>query len=270
VIECWSEGIADDGMAEEILLELGPIVERHPWWRARARLVLRLLDDLAVQPPARILDAGCGWGVTLSALENRGYRSIGLDISHRALVRLDRPGRQLVQADLAQPIDLGRPESDAALALDVIEHIEDDRAAIRHLGSLVKPGGVLIVSVPALPEMLSEFDAIQGHRRRYLPETLRQAFAGSDLNLERIFWWGRWLVPALSRQRARPRGRPGETHTQIYRRYLELPPQPFPWVAGLAFSLEERPAVRGRLNRGTSLFAIARRPLPDQRTVDES
>jgi 2-polyprenyl-3-methyl-5-hydroxy-6-metoxy-1,4-benzoquinol methylase len=260
VIERWSEGIAAESMAEEILLELVPFVERHPWWQARAELVLRLLEQLAVRPPTQILDAGCGWGVTLRALENHGYRALGLDISHRALVRLDRPGRHLVQADLAQPIDPGRPQSDAVLALDVIEHTDDDQQVVRHLGSLVKPGGVLIVSVPALPEMYSEFDAIQGHRRRYRPETLRQAIIGSELELERIFWWGRWLVPVLGRQRARPRGRPGDTESQVYRRYLKLPPRPLAWIAKIAFRLEERAAIRGQLDRGTSLFAVARRP----------
>ena len=118
--------------------------------------------------------------------------------------------------------------------------------------------------MPALPEMFTEFDAIQGHRRRYLPETLAAAFEGSGLELEQVFWWGRWLVPALRRQRARSRALPGESAAQVYRRYLQLPPWPLPWVARVAFSLEEGWAVRGRLATGTSLFAVARRPLLDQ------
>jgi hypothetical protein len=118
----------------------------------------------------------------------------------------------------------------------------------------------VIVSVPALPDLYGEFDAIQGHRRRYLSDTLRRAFADSGLVLERVFWWGRWLVPALRRQRTRPRSRDGESASRTYRRYLELPPWPLPWVAGLAFALEESLAIEGRLQIGTSLFAIARRP----------
>jgi len=127
------------------------------------------------------------------------------------------------------------------------------------LGALVRPGGVLIVSVPALPELYTEFDAIQGHRRRYLPETLRAAFESSGLELEQTFWWGRWLVPALRRHRGRPRSRPGETPSEIYRRYLELPPWPLPWAARLAFLVEQPLALRGLLPTGTSLFAVARR-----------
>ena len=78
-----------------------------------------------------------------------------------------------------------------------------------------------------------------------MPETLGAAFADSGLLLERIFWWGRWLVPALLRHRARPRSRPGQTPSEIYRHYLELPPWPLPWVAKLAFLFEHGPALRG-------------------------
>ena len=65
-----------------------------------------------------------------------------MDISRRALQQLDRPGRRLVEADLAQPLGQIAAASDAVLALDVIEHIDDDRAAVARLGMLVRPGGV--------------------------------------------------------------------------------------------------------------------------------
>ena len=128
MIERWSEGAADDNMAEDILVELGEVVRRHPWWRARTRLTLRLLRDLDVAPPARVLDAGCGWGTTLEALEARGYQAVGMDISRRILERLDRPGRALVEADLSGPLKAAEPYR-AVLALDVIEHLDDDREA---------------------------------------------------------------------------------------------------------------------------------------------
>ncbi len=75
MIESWSKGVADESMAEEILVNLAANVRRHPWWRARTALSLDLLERLGVVPPARVLDVGCGWGVTLEALEVRGYTS---------------------------------------------------------------------------------------------------------------------------------------------------------------------------------------------------
>lgn len=261
MIRTWSEGSADEHMPEEILIDLGGLIGRHPWWSARSKLVLGLLDGLGVRPPARVLDAGCGWGTTLDALERAGYRAAGMDVSRRMLERLDRdrPERALFVADLTRELPAGIEAFDAVLALDVIEHIDDDRGAVARLAELVRPGGVLIVSVPALPEFFTEFDAIQGHRRRYLPESLRAAFGGGPLELERIFWWGRWLVPLLGRQRRKKKGHQGESAAETYRRYLSLPPWPGPAVMRLGFALEQRRALRGKLITGTSLFAVARR-----------
>ena len=135
MIEHWSEGVADPNMAEEILVNLAETIRRHPWWQARAALTLALLEPLQVAPPARVLDAGCGWGVTLDALEKQGYQATGMDVSRRTLEQLDRPDRNLVEADLTRPINHEVKPFDAVLALDVIEHIDDDRAAVARLGS---------------------------------------------------------------------------------------------------------------------------------------
>ncbi len=259
MITQWSSGSAQAGMDEAILVDLAVAVGRHPWWAARASLTLALLGRLGVSPPARVLDAGCGWGVTLSALERRGYRAEGADVSRRALERLDRPGRTLIEADLTRLPPAGAGRFDAVLALDVIEHIDDDRAVVAGLGGLLSPGGVLVVSVPALPELYTEFDAIQGHRRRYLPETLGAAFAGSGLDLQQVFWWGSWLVPVLERQRSRPRSRGGDSPAQAYGRYLRLPPWPLSLALRLPFAWEQRRTLGHRLRTGTSLFAVARR-----------
>jgi SAM-dependent methyltransferase len=249
-------------MSEEILVELAGAVERHPWWRARERLTLDLLKSLGVNPPARVLDAGCGWGVTLEALEKQGYDATGLDISRRALQRLDarRPGRRLIEADLTCEFPVAPRTFAAVLALDVIEHVDDDRSAVARLARLVEPGGWLVVSVPALPECFNEFDVIQGHRRRYTPELLRAAFDGSGLDDLETFWWGSWLVPLIRFQRRSKLAEPGEPAGKTYARYLALPSWPVPLVFRLGFALEHRRALHRKLRGGTSLFAIARKP----------
>jgi SAM-dependent methyltransferase len=197
--------------------------------------------------------------VTLDALERAGYRADGLDVSRRALDRLDRPGRTLIEADLTRPFPDGSGVYDAVLALDVIEHVDDDRAAVAGLGSLLAAGGVLVLSVPAQPALFTEFDAVQGHRRRYLPEALRATFDGSGLVVEQVFWWGAWLAPMLRRDRSRPRSRPGESASATYRRYLRLPPWPLPTALRLLFAWEQPRALAHALRTGTSLFAVARR-----------
>jgi len=257
MIRTWSQGEADDNMPENLLVDLESTVRRHPWWIARARLALAVVQRHGIAPPATILDAGCGWGTNLTALEAAGYRVRGLDISRRMLERLDRPDRTLIEADLAQPLPPETEAADGLLALDVIEHIDDDRAAVGRLGQLVRPGGVVIVSVPALPELFSRFDEIQGHRRRYVPERLQAAFAGSGLVIAKIFWWGAWMVPVLRRMR-QPGARADNRKT--YADYLRLPPWPAPWLMNVAYVWEHGRALEGKLKTGTSLFAVAHRP----------
>jgi SAM-dependent methyltransferase len=257
MITSWSKGTPDANMDEEILVALRDLIARHPWWAARADLVLALLDQLSILPPAVVLEAGCGWGTNLEALEAAGYRTTGLDVSRKMLDQLDRPDRQLVEADLSQELPNGVPTYDCVLALDVIEHLDDDRHAVEQLGRLLSPTGRLIVSVPALPELFSEFDEVQGHRRRYTAESLRTCLEASGLMVKDIRWWGQWMVRPLRGRRSAPRRRPGDTSIDVYRRYLALPPWPGPWAMGIVFRLDRRRTLGRRNVTGTSLIAVA-------------
>ena len=261
MIISWSHGVADDNMDEDILVELGHLIVQHPWWMARSRLLLHLLRCIGRRAPCRIIEAGCGWGVNFSELEKAGYEVTGLDISRNALARLNNSERMLVEADLSKDLPVDAPEYDVVLALDVIEHIDDDRGAVRRLAQLTKPGGHVIISVPALPELFSEFDRVQGHRRRYTPDSLRSTIAGSGLEIVQIFWWGQWMARLLRKRTTTTRGCSGETSTEIYKRYLSLPPWPGVWLLKLMFLIDQSRTIRGRNVVGTSLFTIAFRPL---------
>jgi SAM-dependent methyltransferase len=217
---------------------------------------LAALRAQEIRPPATVFDVGCGWGVNLLTLEISGYRATGFDISRRILELIDRPNRQLVEADIRKPLPDGFATCDGLFALDVIEHLDDDQAAVCQLARLVRAGGVVIVGVPALPDLFSEYDRIQGHRRRYLPETIRAAFADTGLTIRQVFWWGAWMVPVLRRMRRNNSGINGAP-SKTYAEYLRLPPWPLAWLMTLMYKGEHRRALRGRLRTGTSLFVVA-------------
>ena len=246
-------------MPETMLVETLARVRRHPWWLARAQLALALLKAGGVTPPASVLDVGCGWGVNLQALEAARYQATGLDISRQILELLDQPERRLIEADLNQTPPADRELYSGLLLLDVIEHLDDDRSTIHRLAPLARPGALLIVSVPALPELFSEYDAIQGHRRRYLPETLRTAFDGTGFAVEKILWWGGWMVPILRRMRRKNTVFQPASSAKTYADYLRLPPWPGPWLMQALYGWEHHRTLAGRLHTGTSLFAVARR-----------
>ena len=260
MIISWSSGTPDDNMDEGILVNLRETVSRHPWWTARAGLTLALLRQRGILPPASILEAGCGWGTNFERLEFAGYQISGLDISRVTLAGLDRPDRKLIEADLSRNLPDDPPLYDCVLALDVIEHIDDDSHALRQLARLVKPSGVIIVSVPALPELYSEFDNVQGHRRRYTRESLPPACEGLDFVIEDTLWWGQWMVRLLRRRRTGEQRRPGDTTVDVYRRYLALPPWPARWLMSLMFRIDRWRTLHRRNVIGTSLIAVALRP----------
>jgi len=247
----------EKNMDEEILVSLADIVSRHPWWAARTNLVLELMEGLRILPPSSVLEVGCGWGTNLEALEAEGYQITGLDISRRALDRLDRPHRRLIEADLSLGLPESLPAYDCVLALDVIEHIDDDHQAVRELVRLLNPSGRVIISVPALPDLYSEFDEVQGHRRRYTAQSLRTCLEAAGLIVEDILWWGQWMVQPLRARQRRRRGRPGDTSVDVYRRYLALPPWPAPWAMRIMFRIDRWRTLRRRNATGTSLIAIA-------------
>lgn len=77
-------------------------------------------------------------------------------------------------------------EHSAAVLLNVLEHIEDDVAALRGAAGLVRPGGAVVVFVPAFPGAMSRFDRMIGHHRRYTMRTLAAALTAAGLRVERL------------------------------------------------------------------------------------
>jgi SAM-dependent methyltransferase len=170
---------------------------------------------------------------------------------------LDRVAGQLVEADLSQALPEHVPTYECVLALDVIEHLDDDRQALEQLGRLLKKDGRLIITVPALPELFSEFDEVQGHRRRYTPQSLRSCLEEANLRVEDVLWWGQWMVRPLRGRKSGTRRQPGDANVDVYRRYLALPPWPGSWALNMMFRIDHRRTLRGRNRIGTSLIAIA-------------
>lgn len=178
-----------------------------PTHRLRTALVLRAVsrverDDarlrLGTEPDGSqrgaCLDAGCGTGEFSTALALRGWRVTGFDPSGYA-IEIARQRAQNVGAgiDLAvATLDdfVCDDRFDMALSVDVLEHIEDDAAAMATLASFVRPGGALVVTVPMDPELWSAADDFSGHFRRYTRESLECLATGAGLAVEQTSCYG--------------------------------------------------------------------------------
>ena len=160
------------------------------------------LELIAPHCGESVLEVGAGLGefaAQFSGLARHVVTDVDPDaVSALATRFADRPEVEARRLDLAAgPAEMGDPVS-AVVAINVLEHIEDDRAALRSLAGLVQPGGRLVIWVPGYQQLYGEFDRAVGHVRRYTPDTLRSAFVGAGLSpvdvrpvnlLGGIAWW---------------------------------------------------------------------------------
>lgn len=225
----------------------------HFWMKWRTILLRRLIDGIAARQ-GRGLDIGCGQGVLFRELEAGHPVTIdGCDLSLPAL-EMAWPGRGTVYQ--YNVFDL-HPDMvaayDFAMLIDVIEHVEDDAAFLRAAGQHVKPGGIVIINVPALSRLYGPYDRAAGHLRRYSASTLKLALERAGLIPEKISYWGFLLIPLLVARNIMLRGTREE---DIIRRGFQ-PIHPMANAAlGLLRSVEL--AVGLKWPVGSSLIAVAR------------
>jgi len=176
--------------------------DRHWWFRGKRRLVAPLLDEaLAGSTSPRVVDVGCGTGSNLTLVHERfpAARQVGIDSDPNALGYCARRGESahLVRASgLALP--LAAESVDCLVALDFIEHVEDDSALLREFLRVLRPGGSLVASVPAYPSLWSPHDEFMHHRRRYRSGELERKLAEAGFRVDRRHGFNFVLLPAIA------------------------------------------------------------------------
>jgi SAM-dependent methyltransferase len=160
--------------------------------------------------PGTVLDVGCGAGGMVSWLLSRGFDARGVDSSEKTIESakafLEQQGHDpsCVSAEPLQRLIAGEVKYDNVLSMDCLEHIEDDHGAFATLVKLLAPGGRLIVTVPALPQVYGERDRIIGHYRRYTLASLRALAADQPLRIELMRYWNLLgVAPTYVSQRLR-------------------------------------------------------------------
>lgn len=158
-------------------------------------------DLIAPHCGSSVLEVGAGLG-ELAAQFTEVDRLVVTDVDADAVRVMkerfaDRPEVEVLVLDLDEELRLDRPV-ESVVAINVLEHIEDDAAALRSLARLVVPGGTLVLWVPGYQQLYGDFDRKVGHVRRYTPATLRDAVerAGLVVSVARpvnllggLAWW---------------------------------------------------------------------------------
>jgi SAM-dependent methyltransferase len=162
------------------------------WYPTPSYLVKRkvILDFLRTIPANNFLEVGCGAGDLLVVLADRGYRGLGIDISAEALAaarsRIQSPLVTVEQGDVAGVTGA----FDVVIASEVLEHIADDVGMLRELKGRLRPGGHLVITVPAHMAKWGANDDFCGHLRRYERNELRDKLVAAGLTPVSIYSYG--------------------------------------------------------------------------------
>ncbi|HCB76495.1 MAG TPA: SAM-dependent methyltransferase [Sphingomonas bacterium] len=168
----------------------------HWWYRARREILADYLAREASLPKrARILEIGCGTGHNLPMLAGFGeVDAIEIDPAARGFAA-ERLGKPVGDAPLPALTGVERSAYDLVAVLDVVEHVEDDVAALKGMAEVLKPGGAILVTVPAHPWMWSAHDTVNHHHRRYSKRTLDKAIRNAGLRHNGLRYFNSLLFP---------------------------------------------------------------------------
>lgn len=177
-------------------------VQRDHWWYVGRRRLLRdLLATHARGQRGRALDVGCGVGANTALALAHTASVVAMDDSAAAL-RLARDAiadRRCcwVSGDATQ-LPFVDQQFELVLALDVLEHIDDDGMATREIHRVLRPGGLVCIFVPALRALWGMQDRISHHRRRYSARELRRLIASAGFDIERLTFFNCALLPPIA------------------------------------------------------------------------
>lgn len=164
--------------------------EQHWWFAGRRDAVYDLIRQLKLPATAAILEIGCSGGPLMQRLRAQGYLDVtGIDVSAPAIELAQARGVPHVSVMDGANLEFTDARFDLVIASDVLEHIKDEGRALREWTRVLRPGGQLLVFVPAHAYLWSEHDVVNHHFRRYSRAGLLAALRGVGLRPRRSSFW---------------------------------------------------------------------------------
>jgi 2-polyprenyl-3-methyl-5-hydroxy-6-metoxy-1,4-benzoquinol methylase len=162
--------------------------EKHWWFESRRDIIINLLRG--ADRNSKILEIGCSGGLLIQALNALGYKNVqGIDISQNAIdLCRQRDIHDVFLMDGSKPA-FDDAQFDVVIVSDVLEHIENEEKALCEWNRILKPGGKLIVFVPAFEILWSKHDEVNHHYRRYSKSELIRVLERAEFEIDRSSYW---------------------------------------------------------------------------------
>lgn len=165
------------------------LLEKKQWWfRARRDAIRKLLKG--INKNVYILDVGCSSGILLEELKQMGYKNLyGIDVSQKAVDASVAKGFKNCSIMNGENPTFDMSFFDLIISSDSLEHMEYDETALKNWYELLKPGGRLIVFVPAFMSLWSLHDVVNQHYRRYTKNELKEKIGKAGFNIITSGYW---------------------------------------------------------------------------------
>lgn len=231
--------------------------EAHWWFRARRAVVGSILERVYPEGELEIADVGCGTGGMAPLLARFG-RVTGVDESVQAREYCARRGLPRVLG--LHEWERAGAHYDLVTAFDVLEHVEDDVNFLKRIRARLRPGGRLLLTVPAHPFLWGPFDEMNHHQRRYLRGSLRRSLVFAGFEVERSTYYNMFLFPPmavvrLTEKLLRPEPDPSDLRPLLERWFRIGRANGF---LEAVMSAERHWLVHRNLPLGSSLLAVGR------------
>ena len=245
-------------MKREFYREYNQVEDVHWWFVGRRRILVSILNRYLATSNAhrRILDVGCGTGTMLTHLARFGNAQ-GVDMDSEAVGYCHDRGLQQVSQAGADSLPFEKETFDLVTALDVVEHIDDDLGALREMRRVLKPGGLLLLTVPAYRFLWGRQDDINLHKRRYVAGELRGRLRCAGFDVQRLTYMNAMLLPAIAAIRLVRHVLPEPP--KLESDFAFPAPQPLNVVLSAIFGSERHVLTRFNIPFGVSIMALARR-----------
>jgi SAM-dependent methyltransferase len=238
--------------------------DRHWWFASRTRAILAYLDRyVTAGPDLRILDVGCGAGNMAHHLARYGQVT-GVDMNSRPLEVARQRGLR-VQEGSADDLPFDDASFDLVTLLDVVEHVPNEHGVFGECARVLKPGGKLMVTVPALMWLWSNNDVLNAHERRYTRRELSQKLAHHGFRVLQSSYNNFFVFPLAAglilarRGRSEPQLASPHFDDDAYQVEMEPAPPALNTVLDGVGRVEARLVRSVSLPIGTSILCIAER-----------
>lgn len=233
----------------------------HWWFVARRNILLEVLNKyVGANGPGtrRILDVGCGTGTMLTYLARFGNAE-GVDIDTEAIEYCRARGLKQVSQSAADSLPFADDTFDLVTALDVVEHIDDDLGVLREVRRVLRPGGQLLLTVPAYRFLWGRQDEINLHKRRYVAREVRERLQAAGFAVRRLSYMNAILFPAIAAIRLVRHVLPEPA--ELESDFAFPAPRLLNGVLSRVFGTERHVLSRFSLPFGVSIMALAQKPV---------